>query len=364
MQSNSMKPYEIKKIGTGNNYSSYYVPGHDPNAWQNAEAQVDAALPAPEPGSVSFPTYVDSTMLAAYKSCPRRFFWEFCRNLHPKRRNVHFTAGGAYAKGMEVARRAYYEQHLPVEAALHLGFLALTRSYGDYIPPEKEYKTWERTAAALISYFKEWPLDRDHIVPHVHYGRPMIEYSFAQPIPGTTHPETGDPILLSGRTDMIVNWHDIGDKKFIYDDKTTKSFSNNWAKEWQLRGQFTGYCWSALQNGVDVVGAIIRGTAIQKTQIKHLDAVSYRHDWEIDRWLRATQRTIDRMCEDWTHYKQALNNFHSASDPIEAFAQDFDSACTSYGGCGFAETCDHKDPEPFLEMGFEFRVWNPLAVVD
>ena len=64
---------------------------------------------------------------------------------------------------------------------------------------------------------------------------------------------------------------------------------------------------------------------------------------------------IDRMCEDWqryTHYG------------VDAFMQDFDSACTNYGGCGFFEACDHKDPEPFLEMDFEFRVWNPVAVTD
>ncbi len=318
---------------------------------------VDASVPlsAPPQGSITFPTYVDSTMLSAYRSCPRRFFYEFCRNLHAKHKNVHFNAGGAYASAMEIARRSFYEQGLGSDLSIELGFLALTTAYGDYVPPEGEYKTWERTAAAYLSYFKEWPLDTDHLRPHVFYGRPMIEYSFAHPFPGTTHPETGDPLLLAGRCDMIVEWQGMGNKLFIYDDKTTKAFAHNWARQWHLRGQFSGYVWAARENGINVDGAVIRGAAIQKTQIKHLDSVTYRHDWEIDRWLKATVGTINRMCEDWeryTHYG------------VDAFMQDFDSACTNYGGCGFFEACDHKDPEPFLEMDFEFRVWNPVAVTD
>ena len=118
---------------------------------------VDPSIPLADPpsGSITFPTYVDSTMLSAYRSCPRRFFYEFCRNLHAKRKNVHFNAGGAYASAMEIARRAFYEQHLPSDLAIEMGFLALTTAYGDYVPPEGEYKAWERTAAAYLSYFQE-----------------------------------------------------------------------------------------------------------------------------------------------------------------------------------------------------------------
>lgn len=346
----SVKPYTILLQSETNEVIGYST-GRADSSWVVPELP---PVEAPQGGDIplEFPTFVDSTMLAAYKSCPRRFFYEHCRHLKAKRKNVHFVAGGAYASGMEIARRAYFENGYPAEVATHLGFLALSTGYGDYDPPDTEAKTWARTCAAYLSYFQRWPLEEDHIRPHVYHGRPMIEYTFSHPIPSTSHPTSGDPILLAGRCDQIVVWPSLSHKLFIYDDKTTKSFSLNWAREWHLRGQFTGYCWAAQENGIPVDGAIVRGTAIQKTQIKHLDAVTYRHDWEIQRWLQTTIGTVDRMCEDWVRFTKY---------GVDAFLQDFDSACTSYGGCGFAEACDHLDPEPFIEMSFEQRVWNPLA---
>ena len=40
---------------------------------------------------------------------------------------------------------------------------------------------------------------------------------------------------------------------------------------------------------------------------------------------------------------------------------DLDHACSEYGGCQFTRVCKSNDPEAWLPMYFEKRVWDPLA---
>ena len=59
---------------------------------------------------VTFPQAVDSTMLATFRSCPQKFFRQYVEHWKPKAESVHLVAGGAFAAGIEEARRAFYEQ--------------------------------------------------------------------------------------------------------------------------------------------------------------------------------------------------------------------------------------------------------------
>jgi hypothetical protein len=38
-----------------------------------------------------------------------------------------------------------------------------------------------------------------------------------------------------------------------------------------------------------------------------------------------------------------------------------DHACAEYGGCSMTQICKSNDPETWLPMYFEQRVWDPLA---
>ena len=57
-----------------------------------------------------FPHAVDSTMLATFRSCPQKFFRQYVEHWKPKAESVHLVAGGAFASGIEAARRAFYEK--------------------------------------------------------------------------------------------------------------------------------------------------------------------------------------------------------------------------------------------------------------
>jgi hypothetical protein len=146
-----------------------------------------------------FPPAIDSTTIAAFRSCPQRAFRQYMQHWKPAAESVHLVAGGAFADGIEAARRSFYEQGNSAEDSVAAGLAALIQRYGDFECPPDSAKSLERTAGALEFYFEQYPLGQDGAVPlKFADGRHGIEFSFAQPLP-INHPVSGDPILYTGR---------------------------------------------------------------------------------------------------------------------------------------------------------------------
>lgn len=325
-----------------------------------------------------FPNTIDSTMLAAFRSCPQKMLRTYVQHWKPVSESVHLIAGGAFAKGIEAARRAFYEGDLtipvttygPTEAfpdvppgerhvdwshthdnsaiadaalAEEIGMNCLIAAYGDFECPPESAKSIERMAGALQFYFDQYPLGADGTNPiMLANGKRGIEMSFAHPL-GINHPVTGMPLLYTGRSDMIAEFaHGV----YIFDEKTTSQLGASWSRQWEMRSQFTGYAWAALQDGIKTDGSIIRGVSILKTKYDTQQAITNRGAWEIERWHEQVLRDLKRMIECW-----------------EAGWWDYnmDTACGEYGGCSLLSACKSKDAESYLEIYFERKVWNPLA---
>lgn len=290
-----------------------------------------------------FPSVVDATMLATFRSCPQKLFRMYIEHWKPKGESIHLHAGKAFARGLEVARRAYYEEGKSEDAAIIAGAVGLLQSYGTFECPDGIAKTAERMAGALEFYFDSYPLSTDAAKPlEMPSGSSAIEFSFAQPLP-FTHPQTGDPVLYSGRSDMICTF---ADGVYIEDDKTASQLGASWSRQWDLRSQFTGYCWAAREVGLPVNGVLVRGVSILKTKYDTLQAITYRPDWEIERWLRQVVRDLTTMKEMWNEQYWDFN---------------LDHACSEYGGCPLTSVCKSPEPEAWLPVYFERRRWDPLA---
>ena len=290
-----------------------------------------------------FPHFIDSTILAAFRSCPRRAYYQYIMHWKPKENSVHLHAGGAFAHGLEAARRAFYEHGAAQDEAHAAGLKALLDFYGDFECPADSPKSLARMLGALSFYCDSYPFALDQAKPARIGDRLGIEFQFADPLPDTWHPATGNPLLYTGRADMIA---DFADAPYIFDDKTTSQLGASWTRQWDLRSQFTGYCWAARSNGIPVAGAIIRGVSILKTKYDTLQAITYRAPWEVDRWLAQVQRDVARMTRCWGDKYWDLS---------------LDNACTEYGGCVFRQICKSPDPEAWLPMQFEQRIWDPLS---
>lgn len=323
-----------------------------------------------------FPHTIDSTMLAAFRSCPQKMKLSYVDHWKPKSDSVHLVAGGAFAKGIEVARKAFFEgkriwaeswdvlveQPEPhyerstrwheeddptlagnTEESQGLGLAALMAAYGDFECPSDSAKSLERTAGALEFYYANYPFGADGTSPVTFAnGRRGIEFSFAEPLP-FAHPVTGNPILYTGRADMVA---DFAGGTYVFDEKTTSQLGASWSRQWELRSQFTGYVWAAQRTGLAVQGAVVRGVSILKTKYDTQQAITYRSAYEIERWLSQVVRDLGRMQQCW---ESGWWDF------------DLDHACAEYGGCQFQRICKSESPGTWLPMQFERRVWDPLA---
>jgi len=289
-----------------------------------------------------FPAIFDSSMMASYKACPQLFFKTYIQEYKPKEVSVHLHAGAAFARGLEVARTAFYVNGSTPEDAVAEGLRALLSSYGDFECPADSAKSAERMSGAFEFYFSNYPLTSEDSVPiTLPGGRRGIEFSFAHPLP-IKHPVTGDPLLYVGRMDAVIHY---AGGIYICDEKTTTQLGASWSRQWDLRAQFTGYAWGCQQAGIRVDGAIVRGVSILKTKYDTQQAISYRPEWQVARWYEELIEWIDEIKVSWMRGKFRFNLDHS---------------CAEYGGCTFRQACSSQDPQPWLDTYFERRHWNPL----
>ena len=290
-----------------------------------------------------FPAVLDSTTMAAFKSCPQKAYLEFIEHWKLKDQSVHLHAGAAYATGIEKARVAYYIDGKSPSESLEIGLFALLKAYGNFECPPESAKSAERTAGALEYYFSQYRLGEDKAIPMtLPGGKRGIEFSFLEPL-DILHPVTGDPILYSGRMDMMCSYEgmNLGE-----DDKTTSQLGASWPRQWDLRSQFTGYVWGAGRAGIKLDGFLVRGVSILKTKYDTLQAITYRPQWLIDRWYDQLMRDIKKMLQCW---EQGYWDYN------------LDHACAEYGGCIFKSVCQMRDPDTLLKQQFERRQWNPVT---
>lgn len=294
----------------------------------------------------SFPAVIDSSLIAAFRSCPEKARLEFFEHWKPRDPSVHLHAGAAFAKGLEVARTEFYVNGQPPDDAEALGLAALLTHYGDFECPSDSAKSAERMAGALEYYFHQYPLGHDKAVPlHLPGGKRGIEFSFLEPL-DLKHPETGDPLLYSGRFDMLVDYEGM---RLGEDDKTASQLGASWSRQWDLRSQFTAYVWGAARAGIRLDGFLVRGVSILKTKYDTLQAITYRPQWQLDRWETQVLADVRRMIQCWDSGYFDLN---------------LDHACAEYGGCPFKSVCQMQRPEALLQQQFERRRWDPVLRIE
>ena len=293
-----------------------------------------------------FPLVFDNTMRSCFVECPQKFWWEYGQHYKPKTISTDLHAGKAWASGLEVARMAFYYDKKEVAEAMALGLQAMIAAYGDFEPPpHKMNKSLERLIQAFKYYGQAFPLDTDPVQPYIGpNNKPMVEFSFALPLSETlVHPETGEPIIYTGRADMVATY---AGALSIYDDKTTSQLGPKWGNQWNRRSQFTGYTWAAREYSIPVSQVVVRGIAILKTEINHAQAITIRTPHMVNEWHMQAIRDISRAIECWKEGYWDLN---------------LADTCSAYGGCMFQQPCMSPNPEPWLEGNFEKRVWNPLT---
>jgi len=295
----------------------------------------------------AFPKIFDSSMMALYKNCPQLFRLTYIEQWKPKELSVHLHAGAAFAKAIEATRTAYYVGGDEADNSIAIGLAALIEAYGDFECPADSAKSLERMLGAFEFYWSRYPLGTEVDPIVLPGGKRGIEFSFAEPLP-IMHPETNEPLIYCGRMDAILNY---AGGQFICDEKTTSSLGASCSRQWDLRAQFTGYAWACQKAGIRVDGAIVRGVSILKTKYDTQEAISYRPEWQVQRWYDELLDWIEDIIRDWKRSK---------------FRHNLDHACGDYGGCAFRGVCSSTKEfaDATLETYFERRYWDPILRIE
>lgn len=313
---------------------------------------VQEALMRYTAGSIDFPIFLDNSMFQSFSLCKYKGWMGYMRNIAAAGINIHLHFGGAMAKGLETVRLAYYFEGKHLDDALTDGLVAMWKTWGDYVPIKPTPKTIDRLECALIAYFDQWNPATDYLQPYIGADkRPAVEFTFAVPIPGTKHPQTGEEILFVGRYDLLAQFaqDSYRGSLFVDDEKTSTSLGPTWRDQWHLSSQMTGYTWVSRTYGLPVAGAMVRGIGILKSEIKFDQVLTMRSEWAINRWLDRIRAQLVEMIDCWQsdRWPQVLN-----------------AACSMYGGCPYKLLCEHEHPEDWLQGNYRHHVWDPLSKDD
>ena len=285
---------------------------------------------------MSFPSIIRNTYRKAFVRCPQSAAYLYEEGLDGAP-SIDLHAGGAFAKGIEIARRCYYANALKVEHAIEAGRQALVHAYGDFPCPPTSNKTRAAMEGALYYYFERWPLDapdalRPIMMPD---GSLSVEQHFSVPIP-ILHPLTLEPLRYEGRIDMLAEDED-GDL-WVVDEKTTGKLGDSWANQWYLDAGQTGYVWWARRvlPQRSIVGVKIRGIGIYKTGYGKMEVPILFQPWETERWYQQMLRDVARWKE---------------MHVLGQYDRTLDHTCALYNNpCAFLPLCKQQDPTPLLDL--------------
>lgn len=305
---------------------------------------------------VCFPSVIDNSMCEDFRKCEQRWFYKHCRRLALLDDNVHLVSGGAYAKGLEVTRKRYFDDNWDMRTALRAGIRAAIIYYGPFEPHGRLYgKNIWRVIGAIEHHFNRWPID-SRLKPFKPAGasRHAIEFSFAEPIADVSNPDTGDAIVYAGKCDFIGIDEDAGIIGPV-DDKTTTALGDYWMQRWDLSSQMYGYIWASRRAGYPSICAFIRGVSILKTKFGDADARCYASPAQLVKWEHNLTLTVQKMIIAYNRWREKLEH------PIQ---MALGGACTEFGGCGFKVLCESDNPEIWIPVHFTINKWNPLESRD
>lgn len=309
-----------------------------------------------------FPHAVDNTMRSSLTRCQKQAYWRHELGLvSAGESRVDLVAGGAFAKGCEVARKAFYAEGKQDTAAVKMGYEALMDNYGTFACPKDSNKSADRMGGALLYYFGEHPLTTEKMVPlRLAPGKWGIEMGFSFPIENMrVHHPDGGAMEYAGRFDMLgydytqPNMEEV----WVVDEKTTSQMGEKWVNQWPMDGQMTGYIWAARKildqygfQKVNVAGAIINGVAIRTltSKIGAYECARFkttREDWEVQRWFSQMRKDV----EDWIIASK--NSDHNYA---------LGHACAYYlNPCEFVPLCKAKNPDRLMDGSYVVRFWDP-----
>ncbi len=290
----------------------------------------------------------DSTSLNSLKRCPRYYQYNIVEGYVSRLENVHLRFGSEYNNALVIydkARAAGAEHDDAVLAAIRYALTAtwdetLGRPWASDLP----VKTRETLIRSIVWYFDKFA-DDPFVTQRLGDDVAAVEVPFRFYIDEDAT-LTGEPYLLCGYLDKLVNWSGSG---WIVDKKTTKSpLDEKYFNEYTPNTQVSQYSFA----GHVIGGEHIKGVIIDAVQL----GVTF------SRFQRSQITRTPSQLEEWL--KDSLTFIRQNEQYVKAnYWPQNDAVCGLYGGCPYRAICS-KSPDvrqPHLNALYAKRKWDPLV---
>lgn len=293
---------------------------------------------------------IDNTALAAYMTCPRKYYYSMV--LHRRKSGLPSPSlcyGSGWHKALETA---YKSAPMTREELIDEVRGAVGRSWTGSTDPN-DYRTFDRCIVEFEHYLDKYGLpwlEPAHTVGWP--DTPLVEIAVELPIPGARHPYTG-------KLDHII---EANGQFLIEDHKTASQMRSDYFKGFELDNQMIGYAVLAeLVTGLPIAGVRINAHFIRKSDSvferrtiqftqERLKAWSKNYDY----WLARIELSRQMMIDGYDEYR------------AQAWPQAFSACAGKYGMCTYAEVCamPPRLQTATLEAYYDELPWNPLEAED
>jgi len=279
-------------------------------------------------------TVYDNTMIKAFLSCPRFFYWRHERHLDNIGRSVPLVFGIAIHAGLD----AYFQSHLDGENETQQVVSAIEAFVELFTIPGDDKRNLDNGVRILQNYIKQHPVAKEH------WTVEAVESVFEIVL---------DPVRrihFYGRMDLIIHWPGYG--HIVVDHKTASWISDNYMKAHATDRQFTGYVVGVGETYKTVYGAMVNILEVPKTltrEPKTMRELVTKNKYDKAIWTLDTLHIIEQItrCRE----KQTW--------PMNApfYCTAWNRMCEYFGLCS-----SHQHPEDVSidESLFVKKAWTPF----
>lgn len=314
--------------------------------------QKSTTSPPPSRYSELVGRVIDNTALAAFMTCPRKYYYAYV--LHRRNDGVPSPAL-CYGSGWHYAMQANYSAPESSRRDLEEIVWQSLASRWSGSTNNEDYRTLNRCNVEYNNYLDKFGLPWQEDARTVGWpDTPLVELPVELEIPGARHPYTG-------RLDRII---EANGQYLIEDHKTASRMETNYFKQWELDNQMIGYAVLAEL----VTGQPIAGVRINLHVVRKSDSVFER------RTIRFSKERLQDWCKNYDIWlarieeskRQLEIRAEAEFDLAPAYPQNFAACAGKYGMCTYHEVCSMPPRlrQITLETDFAEMEWNPLTVAD
>jgi len=291
---------------------------------------------------------VDSTKIRCFKTCPRKFFYNYVLHWRPDAPNIHLEFGTAWHLAKEhLFNHGWTDAHVEEAYAIFLSH------YRKFFSEQDDLNLQPKDAGNAHKALKEY----------------VKEYRYANEKFTVIGSEVAGRVKLSEDFDMSVKIDlvlaDEFGKKWILDHKTSGRDSPTYDEAYYLSDQMFGYT-NALFSMFpheEVKGAYVDISVLRKTGNLHKRLPLVRNFKQMQEWHSTILYWAGLLRVEYQQLSNEIEDDAFNAEYLSAFPKNTES-CTMYGRCPYMSLClQCKNPvedgniEP--PQGFRREVWNP-----